>query len=297
MFHTVLVASIACASFAEESVKVLTRGHDTVDLVQTPLSAEWNPFKDLFRKPTKEAQHDESKKGCGKSYQSDVTGSSAGLRYKGYVISMDEQIDRYENFSSWWCEAWPELEIERVPAVTMPKRGHGVALSWVHALDKAMADGADVVMMFEDDAKPFEDVSFPGDLEKVLDDCPQSMTILALGGHHFMAESPKLEKNLSATRMSKLYGAYAWAVRKDGIERLRDLWTAHAAADIEAYDIDVEWWKLFTDAHPAFVATPLLVDHGWNSTVWSNTWDSIRHDEWQGKRDWWNQKRFGQWNL
>merc|ERR1712070_1281665 len=138
--------------------------------------------------------------------------------------------------------------------------------------------------------RPFDGVKWPADFYLAYDNLPKEASIMLLGGHHIKGlTTPNFDTLL--TRVKSAYGAYAWAIRRNQMYRLRDFWFSLSQQDTEAYNCDEDWHRLWTDSAPAFVSTPLLVDH---FGVYSNTWGKLRSevanggDAWQGHRDWWN---------
>mmetsp|Transcript_5907 Transcript_5907/g.6793 ORF Transcript_5907/g.6793 Transcript_5907/m.6793 type:complete len:164 (-) Transcript_5907:1236-1727(-) len=90
------------------------------------------------------------------------------------------------------------------------------------------------------------------------------------------------------------YGAYAIAVRKAHLGCIRDYLQYTLLNPLDSrcliYNHDIAWWKsdrLFGSQAPAYVATPLLVDHG---EGYSLTWNGIRgvESDWMGRPDYWN---------
>lgn len=209
---------------------------------------------------------------------------------KAYVMNIATQQDRLSDFMGWWRSAWPELEINVVTAIVEERRGLGILKTFVKALNKAIDDNVEVALFMEDDAKPFEDVKWPADFYAAYDNLPREASMMLLGGHHVRATSkPNFDTLL--TQVTSSYGAFGYAVRRPQMFRLRDFWFDLAQQDLEAYNCDEDWHQLWTTDSPAYIATPLLVDH---YGIYSNTWGKLRSevnnagDPWMGKRDWWN---------
>lgn len=210
---------------------------------------------------------------------------------KAYVMNIATQQDRLSDYMGWWRSAWPELEIDVVTAIVEEKRGLGILKTFIKALNKAIDDNVEVAMFMEDDAKPFEDVKWPADFYAAYDNLPKEASIMLLGGHHVRATTkPNFDTLL--TQVTQSYGAFAFMVRRPQLFRLRDFWFDLAQkTTLESYSCDEAWHELWTNEAPAFITTPLLVDH---YGIYSNTWGKLRSevisggDPWMGKRDWWN---------
>jgi len=184
-------------------------------------------------------------------------------------------------------------------------------MSWIAALDLAIADQmqskANVVLFLEDDAKPFVESEKP--FQETMSDLlterwPPDARIVLLGGHH-IATYDGIQPNHAdgATRITHAWGTYGWAIRKDYMPTLRDHWNQYVNQDRDYYACDESWHELWGDV-PAYIATPLLVDHapGESASI-SNTWadeaDKAKAEkilseyaDFEGRSDWWNLERW-----
>lgn len=224
---------------------------------------------------------------------------------QAFVVSLPSEKDRLKSFNSAWNTAFPELHVGVIDGIKHSMRGRGILLAYLGALEQLIDDyksakdsAPDFVMFFEDDARPFETgAAWKESLDTLLLQIPKLASVVMLGGHHFKPlETPNKSDQLTPTRIEMAFGAYAWAIRREALPDLYDVWKTHLNLNIEQhmnepnykgptkYAVDKAWWKLW-QSKPAFAATPLLVDH---PNGWSNTWGKHREDKWAGHRDWWN---------
>eukprot|EP00300_Choanocystis_sp_HF-7_P027160 c32231_g1_i1.p1 GENE.c32231_g1_i1~~c32231_g1_i1.p1 ORF type:complete len:288 (-),score=36.91 c32231_g1_i1:39-902(-) len=207
---------------------------------------------------------------------------------KGYVISLPEDVDALNDFLNAWNTVAPNLGMRHIPGIRSDVKGLGLTMAYLNGLDVAVADGVDVAFFFEDDARLFSSVRYPDDVNELLQNWPESSSVLLLGAHHLDADQPNHALKLTPVR--KAYGTYAWAVRAKDIPSLRSVWSQSISVDKKKYGCDTAWWKLW-ESRPAVVATPLLVDHppGGRSTTFGKARSTDDpYNAWMGHRDWWN---------
>ena len=134
---------------------------------------------------------------------------------------------------------WADLEIVPVRGFLAERRGLGILLSFIFAMDYAAQgigkDGtithvADINMFFEDDAHPFPNSQFPSDLYDVISFGWESRSAaLFLGSHDIIPSGPSYEPSIgnfsstdgnaptsftfSNTKIGYGLGCYAFAVR------------------------------------------------------------------------------------
>eukprot|EP00284_Hemiselmis_tepida_P017536 CAMPEP_0174923918 /NCGR_PEP_ID=MMETSP1355-20121228/6900_1 /TAXON_ID=464990 /ORGANISM="Hemiselmis tepida, Strain CCMP443" /LENGTH=3102 /DNA_ID=CAMNT_0016169659 /DNA_START=138 /DNA_END=9443 /DNA_ORIENTATION=+ len=242
---------------------------------------------------------------CWRShYSSSCLGS-----VKGYVLNMDQYEDRWDNMVEWWGSVWPELSVSRVQTLPTEVRGLGSGAGHIKALEMAVADGVDFALILEDDALPY-DVSqlYPHRISSwstvlgnLVAQLPPHSSVLLLGGHH-IHPNPKWDTDPSyraacsskgLVQIFRAYGAYAYVVRRDQIPPLLSLWKQHVQRETqESYSIDTAWWELW-ETSPAFLATPLMVDH---ASGFSHTWSKWVFRDWEGIREWWTVARDASWS-
>ena len=160
----------------------------------------------------------------------------------------------------------------------------------------------DYFLVFEDDAVPFANTSWPTKANSDWNDLDQMLTemeskdggALYLGCHH--AKSVDRDRlidnngkiNSSIAILSHAWGAYAWIISKRHLSSLQQEY----ARVLEGKrgrngTTDNNNHYFFSERQiKEFISVPLLVDH--QSFGKSLTWKNAKKREWEGHRDWWN---------
>jgi hypothetical protein len=206
---------------------------------------------------------------------------------------LPEHKPRIERFAQNWNNI--SLEYEVNDALMLKKDGLGCSKSLLNAVEKAMKDGSkDFYLFLEDDAAPFQGVSaaqFETQLSHTIDQWPKISPYLLLGGYWMChTEDPNQGPDGlgGVTRIEVSMGSYAILMRKSFLPQFHELLTAHVNKDIQHYSPDAFLFrdKFFNDSQPAYIATPLLVDH---SPGYSATLGFYRKDPYMGKPRWWEE--------
>mmetsp|Transcript_9020 Transcript_9020/g.10513 ORF Transcript_9020/g.10513 Transcript_9020/m.10513 type:complete len:364 (+) Transcript_9020:141-1232(+) len=248
---------------------------------------------------------------CGHSPSKEI---APGARRKAYITTLPasenpEEPCRLKNMKQIWKQAYPELEMEEVFSFRSPIRGLAVVVTLLLALDHAERDNIDLALFLEDDAVPFNisgGLTWVEEFNAALEQWPTNSLALFLGAHNIQTYAPpehhhKLDDNSESRSrvilLKEAFGAYAFAVRRAHFQCLREhIQRVLSYPNLRlngkwTYDHDWFWWhrdQLFAAKTPAFLTTPLLVDH---SSGFSVTWGKSRRSSWMGQRDWWNYQK------
>ena len=214
-------------------------------------------------------------------------------------ISHGLDKSRLPKFMDAWARAWPGLSIHHQPTfMNHPDlMGYGVMAGYYFAVSQALiylhthAATCDFLLIFEDDAMPFNGTTWPAcgkknDLDTKLDDLEAvGGTALVLGGHHFKeidrldAAAAASKPNGGITSASSAYGAYGFIMKCTTLESV----AAHLHAHLQRTHgktlcFEDLLWSAFSrsalgEGSGVHVSAPLLVDHAhgysatWNRTV------------------------------
>eukprot|EP00510_Aplanochytrium_minuta_P004682 CAMPEP_0184014778 /NCGR_PEP_ID=MMETSP0954-20121128/5898_1 /TAXON_ID=627963 /ORGANISM="Aplanochytrium sp, Strain PBS07" /LENGTH=282 /DNA_ID=CAMNT_0026295397 /DNA_START=236 /DNA_END=1081 /DNA_ORIENTATION=+ len=229
-------------------------------------------------------EHDPAKNAqCG--FASAEEARPEGKR-KAYVTTLPNPKDpgRLDRMQEKWKLAYPELEMQLIHSFRNSGRGLAVLVSMLYAVKQAEDDDVDVAIFLEDDAMPFareddEPGKWKKEFDEVLREWPTNSAALFLGMHSISTHHP-VDLHARVNLLRHGYGAYAIAVRKAHLGCIRDYLQYTLLNPLDSrcliYNHDIAWWKsdrLFGSQAPAYVATPLLVDHG---EGYSLTWNGIR---------------------
>ncbi len=145
---------------------------------------------------------------------------------------------RLDSFKSAWrkhCGTDPEINI--CPGVMDERRGYGLTKSWLNCLTVAQSLELEVTMIFEDDARLFDNEASLDfcDAEQrrrnVWDPLPKDTFIAFLGGHTWTYKDPKQKELLASSSSSSSrpsqylettfsYGTYGFAVPRRSLDTL-----------------------------------------------------------------------------
>jgi len=244
--------------------------------------------------------------------------SRSRISARAFVINLDEQHERWTDFSKYWLGdddrqqpgVWPGMAscLYRVSAVRDDEiRGRGVQASFVKALrdylelsqeedkDENGRSSDQVAIILEDDALTWPtDVKWPSVLGQVFSQfsCSNS-TVLLLGGHDFrLVQEHELERDReeasdeSRYRMRPVkqsFGAYGWAICRSQVPRLIAWWEQLLYLNLPEYDPDVSWGFAF--GKPLLAVRPLIIDHP--VVQYSSTWKREENrSRFAGQRFW-----------
>jgi len=245
-----------------------------------------------------------------------VQSAASGRRFLAGVVSANVSSARTTKFLRRWQSAWPGIEItvQRSFCNAVEVRGYGALVSQFLLLDDALnrdPDSFDYLLIFEDDAMPFDNVTWPNqapnDFDARLDMLENRDGDLLLLGAHSMRNQwpgehkwyppyvPYVEVELPVGIYSLQFssGAYAWVLRSRFLPQMhRALEESIANKNSSEGVADEVWWPVLKDhsAGGGFVSVPLLVDH---LPGFSATWKTNRTkvQKFEGHRDWWNYPR------
>lgn len=244
-----------------------------------------------------------------------VTSSWNGRRYAAAVIGVPGYTDDGRNetrdamFAASWAAAWPALGVRRQPAFLNSKelRGMGNMVGHYFAIQHALSaygSSFDYLIVFEDDAIPHENSTWPGsggpnELDAQLDALERKNgSALFLGGHTIRGYQPR---DVDAARAAALggvvradtgYGSYAYVLTWKAAAATADYLRGVLHRATGTLNTDTVLWAIYTRARRrrrgggAFISTPLLADHRAGS---SETWRGIKPigRAFQGSREWW----------
>lgn len=234
---------------------------------------------------------------------------TAKYRYKAYVLTLLEfseanstlkRSERLGVFREKWRKAWPELDIpEFYTFYNSPKlRGYGCLAAAVQVLQNALMspDEFDYLLLFEDDAVPFENTTWPNkpgnDLERRLEQLEQvDGTALLLGGHTFKQYDVKKTRAVAAregggiVRVGAAWGSYGMIFRRKYLVQYLKLFSDALKEKVtsKSGSTDTVWYGTEMGRH-MYASVPLLVDH---HPGYSRTWNRMRKRSWEGHREWW----------
>lgn len=253
------------------------------------------------------------------SFQNPAVSKASGRTFLAGAISLadnPESRERLRAFLSSWGRAWSSLRIKRQISFrnNARLRGLGLLASYYTLLQEAVDMDFDYMIVFEDDAIPFDGVSWPNespnDLDDMLDKLEQRRgTGLFLGGHEFKnvkREQIQAELPQGIVQATSGFGSYAVVIPKRYIEYFTSAFGKLLSMDpknteactgsglLLGVDLGVDNWlwsimndiKNITDTTGGYVSTPLVVDH---MHGYSNTWGEYSVREFEGSRVFWKQ--------
>ena len=221
--------------------------------------------------------------------------------YLAGVITLKQAPEkRVSSFRQAWKRAWPELEHTWFYTWRHPfeKRGLANTASHYRIAVEALRCGGDFdyLMLFEDDAHPFEDARFPDDLDRALDTFEaKNGSGMCLGGHSVRGYKKKhlrmsvLPNRTGLIRASSAFGSYAMLVPRRFLPQFAQRYEEGLRSTEQySYVPDVQSWSGWrTLGGGGFITAPLLVDHRPQSK-WSFTWHKkARNRAFEGERTFW----------
>jgi len=222
-------------------------------------------------------------------------------RVQAYVTTLARTLDKHKDRLETFRENWKEipLQYEVNDAILLTKdseEGLGCSKSLLNAIEKAMNDGTKEFYLFmEDDAAPFASISsnkFSQQLTETIYEWPHNSPYLLLGAYYIchLEDPNKRRNNLGGvTRIQVGMGSYAIMMRRSFLKKFHRQLSRHINQKDIVYAPDAFLFRdnYFDDSRPAFIATPLLVDH---SPGYSSTMGIMRKDSHMGKPRWWEIK-------
>ena len=204
---------------------------------------------------------------------------------------------RLDSFKEAWrksCGSDPEIIL--CPGVVDERRGYGITLSLRNCLQKARIMNLEVTMIFEDDARLFDNESSMDFCDarkrqsKVWADLPEDTFIAFLGGHSWKFTNQDQDQLLAASshpskflQASRSYGAYGFAVPRQSLDTLLETIKgdiAHGFVDegevrhTEFLSPEKSWYRKARNVSKKMYAIhPLAV---WHHGGFSNTWKRDR---------------------
>ena len=163
----------------------------------------------------------------------------------------------------------------------------------------------DFFIVFEDDAMPFANTSWPtkanadwNDLDQMLDEVEaENGGGLFLGCHHvesfdrdrLIDNNGKINSSISS--LTHAWGAYAWVISRRHLPSLQKEYAdvLRQKKDRTGTPDNNNHFFFQTRKIKEFVSVPLLVDHQscGDSLTWKGAKVPIKR-AWEGRRDWWN---------
>ena len=216
-----------------------------------------------------------------------------------YVTTLANSLDDHKIRMNVFSQRWKgiPLQYQINDALLRKSPDLGFSKSLLNAVKKAMNDGTkDFYLFLEDDAVPFSSQSpleFAQQLTETIAIWPQISPYLLIGGHSVChLETPNTGQTGlgGVTRIQMALGSFALLMRSSFLKRFHGLLLDHIKNfNGITYSPDAFLFRqnYFDDSLPAYIATPLIVDHlpGYSSTM-----ESSRDENWMGKSQWWKMK-------
>jgi len=164
-----------------------------------------------------------------------------------FVISMQgtpgvdtRNEGRFDEFQSKWHASCNKSNINTTapiihtnivhcPGVYEPRRGYGLALSWLLCLERAKDYDLDVTVVFEDDARLFDRsvdsfCDWKVRREEYWNQLPKDAFLAFLGGHNWEYPSNAVENDVETMykELKSSFGTYAFAVPRESLTSLLD---------------------------------------------------------------------------
>lgn len=241
-----------------------------------------------------------------------------GRKYMASVVGLPTDagvyganVKRLPIFMNAWARAWPGLNIRHQPTIKNHPQlmGYGVAVGYFLALTESLTylqarnETCDYHLMFEDDALPFNETTWPShgkhnSLDSRLDELTvRRGTAMLLGGHDFIGVN-KTDAELLASRVhggithaSMAFGAYALVLKCSVLDAVAKHLFNHLQ---NTYGKTSSFEKVLWGIHDAlqehgvgsgvYVSVPLLVDHAHG---FSATWNRDRLRPFEGNAKFW----------
>jgi hypothetical protein len=210
------------------------------------------------------------------------TGASSGTnssyaKSRVYVVSLQGvpgadpsnsgRLDKFVAGLTTTCGA-DVFEVMHCPGELNPRRGFGVTRAFVRCMERAVADGVDMALFFEDDARLKSSDFCSGEYRASLwSRLPPDAYLLLLGAHviQYVAEA---KDGFRPSRMS--FGAYGFCVPQKYLEHLRNGFVHDLRSKSDMISPDAEFYTHARRRRKVvYIASPFIVKH---SAGWSNTW-------------------------
>lgn len=219
-------------------------------------------------------------------------------RVQAYVTTLANILDEHKGRLKVFRENWKEIPLQYQvnDAVLLEADGLGCSQSLLNAVEKAMNNATKEFYLFlEDDAAPFASMSrikFAQQFTHTLAEWPQESPYLLLGGCfvcHLEDPNQGLDGLGGVTKIQVAMGSYAILIRRSFLKEFHGLLQRHINERRSHYSPDAFLFRssYFNDSQPAYIATPLLVDHvpGHSASL-----GFYRADPWMGNPRWWETK-------
>lgn len=229
-----------------------------------------------------------------------ATSPVSGRKFIAGVVTMRRTVEsKLVAFEAEWRRSWPELNIapffgfQNHPSL----RGMGNLAAMYRLCLSALQlkKPFDYLLIFEDDGVPYENTTWPYDLDLSLDSFDKADgSGLLLGGHHITGYNKDyLQKFIlpsapGSIRAKMAFGAYGMAIPRKFLKELACHYEVTLSKKSgESMSSDLDNWHLWNQlGGGGFVAAPLLVEH--RSNAFSFTWNRFRGSD--GVREFWNEK-------
>lgn len=194
---------------------------------------------------------------------------------KGAKVHNAKRLDSFlEHFKDLCGEN--AIELAPVRGTLDKRRGFGLTLAFVAALEHALSINAEFVYVFEDDVRLtnplFCDAAFR---ESIWNEVPSDEFAIILAAHHTQEGDLIETPNFGYVELQKHWGSYAWAVQKGNIRTLLDYWKIilhERRMTSLSPDLDLSS-RMFQSKYSLLLRSPALFTH---PSGFSNTWNKER---------------------
>lgn len=182
------------------------------------------------------------------------------ISLQGVQGAASENEGRLNSFCNEWKNTCGEaIWFHHCPGIIDSRRGFGLTQSFVACFDRAMDDGQEISLFFEDDARLWEKA-------------PTDTMLIMLGGHGWHFDDTN--GNIMFRETMASYGSYGFAVPLVNLKALRDGYAAKLNSDADFLAPDKSWYKhAWHLGKKIYKINPLVV---WLKEGYSNLWGGYR---------------------
>ncbi len=214
-----------------------------------------------------------------------VTGEYASKKEATFVVTLQgvegakarntKRLDRFLAHFKDLCGG-NVIDIAPVRGKLDKRRGFGLTMAFVAALERAVSINAEFVYIFEDDVRLtnplFCNATFR---ETIWKEVPSDAFAIILAAHDIHGSELIETPNFVYVELQKHYGSYAWAIRKENIHILLDYWKNilyEQRTPSLSPDLDLSS-RMFQAKYSLLMQSPALFTH---PSGFSNTWNRER---------------------